>query len=230
MNLSKRLQAVANLLSSNDVIADVGCDHGYLSIYLIEKKICNHVIAMDVNEGPLLCAKKNIQLCNAEDKIELFCSDGLSALTKNIQSMVIAGMGGNLMIKILEDSMDKVINLNEFVLQPQSDIPKVRKFLANNGFVIIKEDMVLEDHKFYMMFKVQKGSIVERDTLFFEYGEYLLKNQHPILKLYLEKEKKTLLNLRGKLQEQGNLEKRLTEVEIQLRKNQRALEYYGNNM
>ena len=80
------------------------------------------------------------------------------------------------------------------------------------------------------MFKVQKGSIVEKDTLFFEYGEYLLKNQHPILKLYLEKEKKTLLNLRGKLQEQGNLEKRLTEVEIQLRKNQRALEYYGNNM
>ena len=62
MNLSKRLQAVANLLSSNDVIADVGCDHGYLSIYLIEKKICNHVIAMDVNEGPLLFAKNFLTL------------------------------------------------------------------------------------------------------------------------------------------------------------------------
>ena len=158
MELSKRLQAVADLVSEGLVVADVGTDHGYIPIYLIETKKSPKAFAMDVNKGPLLRAKEHIAEHGLETRIETRLSDGVRALQKGeCDCVVVAGMGGALTIKIMEEGKDIFRNLIEFVLQPQSELQKVRAYLCENAYFIAEENMVLEDGKFYPMFRVIKG-------------------------------------------------------------------------
>ena len=155
MELSKRLQAVADLVSKDLVVADVGTDHGYIPIYLIEAQKCEKAFAMDINEGPLLRAKEHLA-----EKIEVRQSDGVKAMSVGeCDSVVVAGMGGALVIKIMEDGKEIFRGLKEFVLQPQSELEKVRQYLFENEFCVIAENMVLEDGKYYpMMLAVRAGA------------------------------------------------------------------------
>lgn len=192
MELSKRLQAVANLVSDNLSVADIGTDHGYIPIYLIESGKSSRVIAMDINEGPLLCAEKHIMEHGLVDRVQIRLSDGVRALEpKECDSVIIAGMGGNLVIKIIEEGTEIFRDLTEFILQPQSEISKVRQYLWEHGYRIVKEDIVLEEGKFYPMMKVMKGSVTEYNKMELHYGRLLLEEKHPILKVFLEKEVKT---------------------------------------
>lgn len=130
MELSKRLRAVADLVSPGLIIADVGTDHAYVPIQLVEEGRIPSAIAMDINEGPLLRAEKHIREHGLEHKIETRRSSGLKELkVQEAQSMIAAGMGGALIIQILSDCPEIVISLKECILQPQSEIGKVRKFL-----------------------------------------------------------------------------------------------------
>ncbi len=163
MELSKRLQAVADLLSEGLRIADIGCDHGFLSIYLIEKGKSPFCVAMDVNRGPLERAREHINQKRLSTYIETRLSNGACSLRfveteeekrrLEVDGAVLAGMGGKLMIRIMEDSLDKFMAMQEFVLQPQSEIAQVRRFLREKGFRIRAEDMVLEEGKFYPVIK-----------------------------------------------------------------------------
>lgn len=198
IKLSKRMEANAAMISPSDTFCDVGCDHGYLSIYLVQKGIVKKAIAMDLREGPLEHAKINVEANDLEDKIELRLSDGVDKLKKDeADSCLIAGMGGNVTIHILTEGKAKIASLKELVLQPQSEIEEVRRYLSANGFLIIDEDMVLEDNKFYPIIKAvpneEAYSLSEEELL---YGPILIKEKHPILKMYLEKElavKKSIL-------------------------------------
>lgn len=155
MELSKRLQAVADLVSEGMSVADVGTDHGYIPIYLVKTGKCKKALAMDVNQGPLLRAKEHIAQHNLSEQIQTRLSDGVRAIKKGeCDCVVIAGMGGALTIRILEDGKEVFQSLKEFVLQPQSELVKVRQYLCENGYQVITEDMVLEDGKFYPMMKV----------------------------------------------------------------------------
>src|SRR5699024_6415223 len=108
-------------------VADIGCDHAYISIYLIKKKIATKVIAMDVNLGPLNIAKKNIAESGYGHKIEVRQSDGLKSLVKKeVETIVIAGMGGALICRILKEGIEQVMAAKELILQAQSDLPMVR--------------------------------------------------------------------------------------------------------
>lgn len=190
--LSKRMQMVAGMVSKGNVTADIGCDHGFVSIYLIEQGICPHVIAMDVNEGPLLRAKEHIVQRGLESYIDVRLSDGIDKLQdKEAESIIIAGMGGKLVMKILSTHMDKVRNLKEVILQPQSDVHLVRQFLAENGMDIVQEDMVEDAGKFYPCMKAvflgeKKDSYTEVEQW---YGPLLLKQKNPVLYDYLRREK-----------------------------------------
>lgn len=192
--LSKRMQMVAGMVSKGNVTADIGCDHGFVSIYLIEQGICPHVIAMDVNEGPLLRAKEHICERGLESYIDVRLSDGIDKLqNKEAESIIIAGMGGKLVMKILSDHMDKVRDLKEVILQPQSDLHLVRHFLEENGFQIVQEDMVEDAGKFYPCMKAvfsreKKNAYTEAEQW---YGPFLLQQKHPVLYDYLLKEKQT---------------------------------------
>lgn len=151
-NLSKRMAAVAHLVPKGVTACDIGCDHGFVAIYLVEEKICPKVVAMDINKGPLLRAKEHIESVSLSTYIDTRLSDGLEKLGPGeAECMIAAGMGGRLIVKILSDYPEKVKELRYFVLQPQSELSFVRRYLREQGFKIRKEDMVLEDGKFYPM-------------------------------------------------------------------------------
>ena len=135
MELSKRLRAVADLVTAGYQVADIGTDHAYIPIFLAETGKTDYAVAMDVNKGPLRKAQENICAYKMEEQIETRLSDGFSALkVQEVQSAVIAGMGGNLVIRILEEGHDVVSCLKECILQPQSEPDKVRAFLLQEGF------------------------------------------------------------------------------------------------
>lgn len=192
MELSKRLQAVADLVSKGMIVADVGTDHGYIPIYLVETKKSPKAYAMDVNVGPLQRAKEHIALHGLSSLIETRLSDGAKGLEAGeCDCIVIAGMGGALTIKILEEGQTVFKSLKEFVLQPQSELAKVRKYLCEHGYHVIAEDMVLEDGKFYPMMKVINGQTSEYNKIEFCYGKFLLGQKHPVLKELLRKEERS---------------------------------------
>ena len=155
MELSKRLQAVAGLVTAGSRLADIGTDHAYIPIYLTEKGLLSGAVAADVNRGPLKRAEENIREHGLEGRISTRLSDGFSALEPGeADSAVIAGMGGGLVIRILSEGRRVVSGLRECILQPQSEIEKVRAFLLEEGFFFLMEDMVEEDGKYYPMMKV----------------------------------------------------------------------------
>jgi tRNA (adenine22-N1)-methyltransferase len=193
MQLSKRLQAVADLVTRGNRVADVGCDHAYTSIYLAEQGISPHIIAMDVNQGPIDRAKENIIRYGYDDRIETRKSDGLKKLqVDEADTILIAGMGGGLVIKILSERMEVMNSISEIILQPQSDIHKVRYMLAENNFLITEENMIKEDGKFYVMMKAVPEHLAQETEKYrlivkehFYYGRLLLEQKHPILSEFL---------------------------------------------
>ena len=189
MELSKRLYAVAGLVTEGASVADIGTDHGYVPIYLIKNNIASKVIAMDINKGPLERARMHIIGHGLKGQIETRLSDGLKNLEPGeVDAFIAAGMGGGLVIKILEDSKAVVDSLKFAVLQPQSEIAKVRKYLNRNGLVIIDEDMVEEDGKFYPMMKVVHGEPQVYEEYEYIFGKLLLEKKHPVLHKFLLRE------------------------------------------
>lgn len=156
MQLSKRLRAVADLVPGGTVLADVGTDHAYIPIALVEEGKIPRALAMDINQGPLTRAEENIKAHGLEEKIETRLSDGLEKIKKGeADTVLIAGMGGLLTVRILS-SKREVLGGATLVLQPQSDLPSVRGWLAEEGYAITAEDLVLEDGKYYQMMRAQK--------------------------------------------------------------------------
>ena len=233
MDLSARLKAVAGMVTKGNRVCDVGCDHGYISIYLVKNGISPFVYAMDINKGPLLRAKAHISDYGYEDKIETILSDGLVALgDRESDALVCAGMGGRLIIKILNDGMEQVLKMKELILQPQSEIHLVREYLRKQGFYIDKEDMVFEDGKYYPMMHVMVKTDMEneKNTLFDKFGPCLLLGKHPVLKEFLEYTKNTLdeINVRLVAEEKTDkISKRINELKLQQKEVEEALEYFN---
>lgn len=163
--ITPRLKMVADLVPGCSLVADIGTDHGYLPIYLVNKGICESAIAADVNKGPLEAAKKNIALTRVKDKIETVLSDGLKNVEK-ADCVTIAGMGGELIASILEHRKE---GMTKFVLQPQRAMGHLRKYLAREGFEIKKESLAQEGDKMYCAFYAEytgeKSEIEEKEAL-----------------------------------------------------------------
>ena len=198
MQLSERLQAVADFVTPQSRLADVGTDHAYVPIYLAEKKIITRAIAMDVVDGPLQRARENIAAHRLEAVIETRKSDGLEALKPGeADTVVIAGMGGLLICRILEQGREVADTVREWVLEPQSDTDKVRQYLLDHAYTIRDEHMVLEDGKYYPILKAYTGKQeVEENSDETPYSAVEL-----LYGRYLEKEiltyRKLLKNLSG---------------------------------
>lgn len=230
MELSKRLKEVAALVTEGSRVADIGTDHGYVPIYLVETGKISRAIAMDINRGPVLRAKEHILQHGLSDYIETRLSDGLSALKKEeADSLVIAGMGGRLTIKILTEGAKVLETVKEMILQPQSEIYLVRKFLQQNGYEILTERIVLEEGKYYPMMKAVKGAMNYKKEIFFRYGKNLLENKDEILWKYLEKERKSLQKLLENLQMQSSESAKIRQQEImgEIKLVREALEYFS---
>lgn len=237
VKISNRLTTAAALVSQGYTLADVGTDHGYIPIYLLQQKKIPSAIAMDINEGPLERAKEHIALYGLQAYIQTRLSDGVAALKPGeVEAVLIAGMGGGLVMHILKDGEKVCQSAKELILQPQSEIERVREFLREAGYTILAEDMVYEDGKFYPMMKVQYQGENENAQKASEvlklsdlYGGLLLQNRHPVLKTFLEKEKLIYTGIKENLAKQPVSEKirmRHAEVEDILHYNELALQFY----
>ena len=249
VKISDRLKTAASLIREGAVLADVGTDHGYVPIYLLEQKKIKSAIAMDINKGPLERAREHIHLYGMDAYIQTRLSDGVAALEKGeADSILVAGMGGGLVMHILEEGKDICQAAGELILQPQSELCSVREYLAENGYVTEAERMVFEDGKYYPMMRVhyqaeknedadkaikdmenskeQKKSRYKVECL---YGRYLLMEKNPVLHQYLVKERQVFENILDNLFKQPESEKiavRMDEVKEALGYNEAALAYY----
>lgn len=237
VKISNRLMTAAALVTQGYTLADVGTDHGYIPIYLLQQEKIPSAIAMDINEGPLERAKEHIALYGLQAYIQTRLSDGVVALKPGeVEAVLIAGMGGGLVMHILKDGEKVCQSAKELILQPQSEIEHVREFLREKGYTILAEDMVYEDGKFYPMMKVQYQGENENAQKASEvlklsdlYGGLLLQNRHPVLKTFLEKERLIYTGIKENLEKQPVSEKirtRLAEVEDILHYNELALQFY----
>lgn len=153
INLSPRLFAVASLVKGGGIIADIGTDHGYLPVYLIQSEKIKKAIAADIGKMPLENAAKSVAQYELSEKIELRLSDGLNSFRENeVNEIIFAGMGGTLIAeKLKETPWIKNKNLH-FVFQPQSRAEDLREFLFSNGFEIGEEIATHEGNRFYIAF------------------------------------------------------------------------------
>ncbi len=189
MIISDRLTRVANMVDRCKTMADIGTDHGYIPIFLIKKDICDRAIASDINKGPVQRAEENIKLYGLESKIECRQGPGLSTLKpKEAQTAVIAGMGGYLIISILEEEKDIAHQLETIILQPVQHSKVLRKYLYEHGYRIIDEDLCYEEGKYYEIMKVSYDGIKRvLEDIYYEISPVLIEKKHSLLKEYLSK-------------------------------------------
>ena len=145
--LSTRLLACAGFVNKGDRVADIGCDHGYLSIHLLTNNIARSCIASDVAKGPLQSAKDNARKFGVQENITFHLSDGVQSIPRDFDTLVCAGMGGDTMIHILQSAPWLRDEKYRLILQCQSKRPELRKWLYENGFAIRRETLA-KDGKF----------------------------------------------------------------------------------
>lgn len=181
--LSKRLQAVYQMVDANTRVADIGSDHAYLPVELIEEKVANYAIAGEVAKGPMSRSKEDVEKFGLSDKIDVRLGDGLAVIKADdlIDTVVIAGMGGILIQSILTNATEEQLShVKTLVLQPNIGEPLVRRWLVENNFKIIDEDIVEEDHHVYEIIKAEK--VTEPVTLTdaeFLMGPVLIQKKTP---------------------------------------------------
>lgn len=241
--LSGRLSAVAGLVTPGLRVADVGCDHAYVSIYLVEQGIARSCLAADLREGPLGQAAKNIRAHGLDGQIETRLSAGLSAVEPGeVDAVLMAGMGGILIRDILWEGRAVAGGLREWVLQPQSDVALVRRYIREVGWQIVREDMVKEDGKYYPMFRAEPGRLLEGSGMsagrlpsgraarlqpvFDRFGALLLEERNPVLKEFLEYGWEHYTRILREMEAQPQAGERLSEMRQEAEYVQLALGWY----
>jgi len=207
------------MVTEGNRLADVGTDHGYVPICLCEEKRIPSAIAMDINKGPLLRADEHIRSAGLSAYIETRLSDGLAALKcGEADTVLIAGMGGPLTVRILTEGQEALFGVQELVLQPQSEIAGVRRWLCGNGWKIVREDIVVEDGKFYPMFRAVPGESEAYSGDEYRYGRLELQYSPEILKEFLSKSIRVQTQIYEALpkSEESRIVLRRREVELEL--------------
>lgn len=189
MKLTKRLQLVASYFSSFSSMADIGTDHAFLPVYLAHKGGYQKIIATDLNIKPLERAREEVVAHNLTSLIELRRGSGLQCLqVGEVQAAAIAGMGGETIRDILQDSLPVAASMDLLVLQPMSKSYILREWLQYNSFSFYDEELVEEDHHLFEIIVVQYGQKTkEYSNLQLEIGPLLLEKKHPLLLQQLEK-------------------------------------------
>lgn len=154
ITLSPRLLACSAFVAPGDRVADVGCDHGYLSIYLLTNGITGSVIASDIRQMPLQSAVRNAEKYGVEDKIRFFLSDGVRDIPREFDTLVCAGMGADTMVSILEAAPWLKSCQYRLILQCQSKTHFLRKYLSDNGWRITEETVVRDGRFLYTVMEV----------------------------------------------------------------------------
>lgn len=187
MQLSTRLAAIAQFVPKQSHVIDVGTDHAYIPIYLVEQGIALSCLATDINKGPLEKAKKNLVAHQLEQKIKLMQTNGVESVTADQgEVLMISGMGGYLIIDILQRGHELVRKMKKLILQPQQDIVEVRKYLHQIGFRIEAEAFVEDDEKYYTVISAVPGKERYEKAYEYAYGKCLIEQKNEVLKEWVE--------------------------------------------
>lgn len=199
--ISERLKTIAKYLEKKEILADVGCDHGYVIIEGFEKYNLQKAYAIDNKQGPLDNAKANIKNYNFSDKVIFLLSDGLEELNNYVDVIVFAGMGGLLIIDLLKKDFRKLNNAR-LIIQANRNSYEVRKYLTEMGYFIYDEQIIFEDSKYYEIIVFEKTDqpyLYNRNELYF--GPVLLERKDSILKDKMENDLRILKNIPHKNEE-----------------------------
>ena len=206
--ISKRLELVASFVPQGAILLDVGSDHAYLPIELVERGKIESAIAGEVVEGPYQSAVKNVESHGLKEKIQVRLANGLAAFEEvdQVSVITIAGMGGRLISRILEEGLDKLANVERLILQPNNREDDLRIWLQENGFQIVAESILEEAGKFYEILVVEAGQmkLSASDVCF---GLFLSKEVSPVFVQKWQKEAAKLEFALGQIPEK-NLEER----------------------
>ena len=232
IKLSPRLQIIYDMVSDCDVVCDVGCDHGYLSIALLQGKKAVKAIAMDINKGPLEAAKTNVEAAHLASQVDFRLSDGLMKLDESEADVIcICGMGGALIARILAAGIDVVKKAKAVIIEPQSEYAAVRRFLVENDMLFLDEELCSEEGKIYPIIKFcySRGNPTACSETDLEYGPVIIKKRPKLLMDLLEKKQSEYLAIMDRL---NSISDKSGEKDspIQLRKNEisKELELISN--
>lgn len=198
MRINERLKRVASYVDDNSYIIDVGCDHALLDIYLVKTKKNIKVIASDISDGPLEYAYKNIEKENLLNKIKITKRNGIDNLEKEVDTIVISGMGTSNVLDIIFRNKENLKNIKKIIISSNNDWYSLRKIFTENNYYIKEEDIILENDKFYPIVIFEKGT-KKYKKYELKYGPILLKSNNEVFKKYIEKEISKLNNIKNSL-------------------------------
>lgn len=202
MKLTDRLLKIASLVDRDKKIADIGTDHGYIPVYLLNEGVINYAILADINKGPLENAKKEVTRNKLTEKVDLRLGSGIEVLKKGeVEEVIIAGMGGSLINEILMANETVAHTTEKFILQPMQNPEDLREYLYKNGYEILDECLVREDYRIYeiIVCKYKNLPPSEKDPIYYEIGEKLIQKNDPLLREFIENKIRMNNNILNKL-------------------------------
>lgn len=227
MKLTPRLAALAELVPHGSIVADIGTDHAYLPVYLVQERGCRLVVASDISPGPLALARETVAAFNCLHKIDLRLGNGLQVLRADdaIETVVIAGLGGRSIAALLEEGREQLRQAQRLILQPMQDAALLRLYLAGHGFALLQETLVLEGSRLYEIIMAAPGREEETDLFRLAVGPRLLERQPPLLAKLLREKMRRLRAVRSSLQKarHNSVREKIREVEQELSRLEEAL-------
>ena len=214
--ISKRLELVASFVPQGAILLDVGSDHAYLPIELIERGQIESAIAGEVVEGPYQSAVKNVEAHGLKEKIQVRLANGLAAFEEadQVSVITIAGMGGRLIARILEEGLDKLADVERLILQPNNREDDLRIWLQDHGFEMVAENILEEAGKFYEILVVEAGQM-KLSASDVRFGPFLSKEVSPVFVQKWQKEAEKLEFALGQIPEKNMEERQVLVDKIQ---------------
>ncbi len=208
VRLQERLLRIAGHVPPGSLAADIGTDHALLPIYLVKKGICQRVVATDLNAGPLAAARSTVALVSMGKRVELRLGDGMTIFQPGEADVfIIAGMGGVKIADILNGAPAVLGQASRLILQPLGGAAQLRRWLLDNNWGLIDEDLVIDDGRYYEIIVAEHHTGLDRHAmipglrekddrdLWLEIGPRLIEKRHPLLVSYLEKQIQDMENI-----------------------------------
>ena len=214
--ISKRLELVASFVPQGAILLDVGSDHAYLPIDLVERGQIKSAIAGEVVEGPYQSAVKNVEAHGLNEKIQVRLANGLAAFeeTDQVSVITIAGLGGRLIATILQEGLEKLAHVERLILQPNNREDDLRIWLQDNDFQIVAESILEEAGKFYEILVVEAGQM-KLSASDVRFGPFLSKEVSPVFIKKWQKEATKLEFALGQIPEKNLVERQVLVDKIQ---------------
>jgi tRNA (adenine22-N1)-methyltransferase len=221
MELTGRLKLIAEKVPYCEIVSDIGTDHAYLPIYLVEKKVCKKAIASDVKVGPVNVAMENVRKAGLDRIIDTRMGNGLEKIyLDEADTIVIAGMGGILIKDILVKEFEKAKSAKALILQPMNAIEILREWLYENKFYIYDEELVNEGEKIYVVISAKwNGENTPHEEIDYYIGRKLIEKRDPLLVSYITKRLRQLKGIVKEIEASGTRKVEIKNKYIKLRDN-----------